>query len=561
MAAALGIGPVAMAQEEEAPPTPAPAPADTRERTIEVRVIEVAGQYAYIEPGEDAGLRPGQDITIKRKSYRVVTVSRLSAVIALGDGELDLGDAGSARVRVRNPDEPVLPPPAPLSEYEGQWGPGERPAAGQDPKPVPLGGGADSGRYRVLVRAGVSGLVSGGVSRVYGTLGAAMHAEPWQEVPFGVDADLAVAMWLGTGADSDRGANSRPPLRVRELTLRYGPRSRPYVGLGRLRYAATTLGLLDGVRLTSPAFNGARVAVFGGVVPDALDAMPDFDHRRFGVEATYHEPNLPWSPFLTVVAHGSLFDGELDERRLSGVATVYQGPLTVHGHAELSFFDEDNPWGVDPAELTAAGVDATVRWGNTRVGARFDMRQPERSLWLASFVPQSWLCTTTPLPPQAMPEPCGPGRDVRYSGAVDGQVEFGSLTVAAGGAAIGISNADGLEELNGYLDARLYEILGRYRAGLGVLVAQSSLFDTTAVRVSGGGPMPFLDGLDLSVFYRPALIVYQASVEDYLDHRVGVDVAYMPIPRLDVGVSVEAMFGDDVSGLGAFATALWRPAL
>ncbi|GAB4558599.1 MAG: hypothetical protein Tsb0020_03720 [Haliangiales bacterium] len=561
----------ALPQNDDNPAPPArskPPPKPAKERTIEIFVLEVAGGKAYIRPGEEAGVRPGQEVRIGKQRFRVISVTRDSAIIELGDKAVSEGDPGRARVRVRNPDEPVLPAPTPLSDFEGQWTPPTLPASQQNPKLVALGSGADLGAYQVVLRAGVASILSGDQPFARMTVGASMHAEPWREVPFGIDADLAVSLWLGEGLDSGLGADSRPVVSVRELQLRYGDRYRPYIGLGRLRYAATTLGLLDGVRLTTPRFNGAQVAVFGGAVPDALDGAPDFDHRRFGMEATFDNPELPWQPFLTVVAHGSLFDGELDERRLSSYASARQGPMTVGAHAELSFFDEDNPWGVSPAELTAAGVDGSLRWGNHRVGARVDMRQPERSLWLASLLPPSWLCTTTPQPPpdpadpNPLPEPCSDTRDLRYSAALDAQTELGSVLLSGGASAIGVSNGEDPETFSVFADARVVELFGTYRAHLGAFHSQSTLLDTTAVRLGGGGPMPFLRSLDLSLYYRPAVIRYNAALENFLDHRVGIDGLYSPLPRLDIAVTVEAMVGADVgAALGTFATAVWRPQL
>jgi hypothetical protein len=544
-----------------------------QERTIEVRVLELAGGRAYITPGENAGLRVGQDVIIDGRRYRVVAVESDHAVIDVGDRRLREGERGRAQVSVRSATGSPLPPTVPLSEFEGQWTAPVRPAEQQNPQRVPLGaGGAGSGRYRVTLLAGAASvfpLVDEAEPVTHATLGARVHAEPWQETPFWFDADAAVSLWLGEDLEQDQstgtaalGASSRPLVRVRELALYYGDAAAPLMaGLGRLRYAASTVGLLDGVRLASPSFGNVRVAAFGGVVPDALDGEPTPDHRRFGLETIYHAPRSDWQPFVSVVAHGSQFDGELDERRLSSYVSAFRGPMAMTAYAELSMFDEDNPWGAEQIELTAAGVDASIRAGgpsNTRYGLRLDMRTPERSYWLASLLPPSWLCTAVPQPAGTpLPEPCDGFRDVRYAAAADVRIDRGRLALAGGATLISVSSGDPVEAVSLFVDARMLELMGRYRGNLGLYATHAAFLDSVALHASAGGPM-LADGVDLSLFYRPALLLYSASVTPILDHRYGVDMVYTPTPRLDVALTLEGMTSADVAGVGAFATAVWR---
>jgi hypothetical protein len=553
---------------------PQGAPGQTgaaEERTIEVRVLELAGGRAYITPGEDAGLRAGQDVIIDGRRYRVVAVESDHAVIDVGDRRLREGERGRAKVSVRSATGSPLPPTVPLSEFEGQWTPPVRPAEQQNPQRVPLGAGG-SGRYRVTLLAGAASVfpfVDEAEPVTHATLGARVHAEPWQETPFSFDADAAVSLWLGEDLDQDQstgtaalGAKSRPLVRVRELALYYGDAAAPLMaGLGRLRYAASTVGLLDGVRLASPSFGNVRVAAFGGVVPDALDGKPKDDHRRFGLEAIYHAPRSDWQPFVSVVAHGSQFDGELDERRLSSYVSAFHGPMAMTAYAELSMFDEDNPWGAEQVELTAAGIDASLRAGgtsNTRYGLRLDMRTPERSYWLASLLPQSWLCTAVPQPVGSpLPEPCNGFRDVRYAAAADVRIDRGRLALSGGATLISVSSGDPVEAVSLFADARMLELMGRYRGNLGLYATHAAFLDSVALQASAGGPM-LADGVDLSLFYRPALLLYSASVEPILDHRYGLDMVYTPTPQLDIALTVEGMTSADVAGVGAFATAVWR---
>jgi hypothetical protein len=573
--AALSLAPALLhAQPQRQPGPPAARPEQGAQRTIELRVIEVAGGRAYVQPGEDAGLRVGQDVVIDGRRYRVVAVESDHAVIDVGDRRLREGERGRAQVSTSSAAGSALERPVPLSELEGQWTPPVRPAEQQNPRRVPLGaGGAGSGRYRLAVLAGAASwmpLVDEAEPVVHATLGARIHAEPWREQPFAFDADVAVSLWLGEDLDTDLstgtaalGAKSRPVVRVRELAAQYGDTTSPIIaGLGRLRYAAMTLGLLDGVRLAAPRLGNLRVAAFGGVVPDTLDGAPAFDHRRFGVEALYHAPKSSWQPFLSVVAHGSQFDGELDERRISTYASTFRGPLAMTAYGELSMFDQDNPWGASQVELTAAGVDTSLRYGNTRFGARLDMRTPERSYWLASLLPPSWLCTAIPQPAGSpLPEPCTGHRDVRYSAAADARVDLGRMSVSGGASLISLSSGEAIDAASGFADVQVRELVGQYRASVGVYGTHAAFMDSVAVHTSAGGPMPSLEALDLSLFYRPAFLIYSASVEGILDHRFGVDMVYTPSPRLDLALTLEGMAGADITGVGAFATAVWRPAL
>jgi hypothetical protein len=544
------------------------------ERSIEVRVLELAGGRAYITPGEGAGLRVGQDVVIDGRRYRVVAVESDHAVIDIGDRRLREGERGRAQVSLRSATGSPLPPTVPLSEFEGQWTKPVRPAEQQTPQRVPLGGGGGgSGRFRVTLLAGAASvfpLVDEAEPVTHATLGARVHAEPWQETPFSIDADVAVALWLGEDLEQDQstgtaalGAKSRPLVRVRELAAYYGDAASPLMaGLGRLRYAASTVGLLDGVRLASPSFGNVRVAAFGGVVPDALDGEPTPDHRRFGLEAFYHAPRSAWQPFVSVVAHGSQFDGELDERRLSSYVSAFRGPMAMTAYAELSMFDEDNPWGAEQIELTAAGVDASLRAGgtsNTRYGLRLDMRTPERSYWLDSLLPRGWLCAPSPRAPGTA-EPCNGFRDVRYAAAADVRIDRGRMALSGGATVISVSSGDPIEVVSLFADARMLELLGSYRGNLGLYATHAAFLDSVSLHASAGGPM-LADGLDLSLFYRPALLLYSASVEPILDHRYGLDVVYTPTPQLDVALTLEGMTSADVAGVGAFATAVWRLAL
>ncbi len=557
-----------------------------RKQVVDITVTEIAGGNAYITPGEDAGLRMGQSVRIRNREYRVIAVTADTAVIDLSSATgrrrrgaaVREGDRGTVEVTIRSREQGGIAPPRPLSEFDGQWNAAVVPASTQNPANVPLGSATASGRVKATLMASVATLLPANNNRPDRVddvdsvtslwLGARIRAQPWRERPFGFDADVAVAQWIGDGLDDDfdLGRFSRSNVRVRELMARYGEGDGFIAGLGRLRYAASTLGLLDGARVESPAFLGGRmrVSAFGGVLPDPLDSVPDTEVARFGIESTYAAPDINLRPFISLVAHGSIFDGELDERRLSTYARVYPGPLEIMAHAELSMFDSDNPWGANTVELTAAGLDTAVRFGNTRIGVRFDARQPERSLFLQSLLsPQlltNWTCTTEPRLPNQLPEPCNGDSDLRYSAAAHAHVELGRIIVSGGLSAIGIdSDDDTFETTSGFADVRLVRLFSNTRAHVGFLATQSRYLNTVATRISVGSPIGYGAAVvDASAYYRPAILSYSAAEDTIMEHRIGTDILFDVMPELDVTATVEFISGDDAGGIGLFATAVWQ---
>lgn len=526
------------------------------ERTISVTVVEVAGGRAFIEPGEDAGLRVGQTVRIGRRKFKVVGVTGSNAVIDLGKSRVSEGDRGKASVTLDQATESALERPPSASTFENQWAPATVPAARQVVEHVPIGVIPGSGGLQLtLIGTGatIAPLEEDGRPVTHMSLGARVQAEPWTEVPFGFDADVAASLWLGRGIDDDLGANSRPYVSARELRLRYGSAVSPWVGLGRLRYAASTVGLLDGVRLMTPSLSGVQVAAFGGFVPDPLDGRPDMTSARFGVEASYHALQSSLRPMVHLVAHGSRFEGALDERRVSTYARVHPGPVSLMAHAELSFFDSDNPWNASTMELSAAGVDASWRHGGFHAGARVDMRTPERSRHLASLLPPGFLCTANP----QQPELCIDERDAHVYGMVNAGVQFGRFSLAGGATTIA-SGAGDIDEVGGFVDARVTGLMsGRGHIEVGAMSSRSPFLGMVAGRV-GAGTEVFSD-IEVSAYYRPAVLSYTASVESWLEHRVGAELYYALRTELDVMLTLETTAGPDVSAVGVFTTAVWRP--
>ena len=538
----------------------APASASAKQQTqrVKVKVVEVAGDLAYLEPGSDAGLASGTTVTIRRRTFKVVTVTAHNAVVRVGKHRLRIGHRGSARVSVSKDGVKRLAEPPSLDTFKGAWSAPSLPASEQTPKLIPIGVVRRGGPTEVRVSADAASWIpfsdtpADPVTRV--SIRGQLRTEPFADTPFGFDADFAVARWFGV--DNDLGDGSRPIFEVQELRARYGSYDAPMVGLGRLRYAALTVGLLDGVRVASPSFGGFSVAGFGGLVPDTLDGNISTDLARFGAEVSYLAPEHKWHPGGELVLYGSTFDGSVDERRASGAFRLYPGPVSLSGHAELSLFDSDNPWGASRVELTAAGLDANLRLGPVDLAASFDAQQPERSRWLASLLPASWLCTAAAEPAADPPaeEGCNGSRNLRYYGLARAGLRLRHIAVHAGGTTI--HSSDGVDQLGGFVDLQALRLWKDLSVSVGGLFADSPVLDTWAVRLAAA--MPVIDALDVDIFYRPAVLRYDAAIDDIFDPRAGVGAYYAKGTSLALRLSGETRLSDDVTAVGVFGAATWR---
>ena len=63
---------------------------------ITVRVVDAAGETAYIEPGTDAGLAPGMRIRIGGREVRLAECTAKSCSIGTGKNPLPIGATGTA---------------------------------------------------------------------------------------------------------------------------------------------------------------------------------------------------------------------------------------------------------------------------------------------------------------------------------------------------------------------------------------------------------------------------------------------------------------------------------
>ncbi len=571
-AAVLGSTFTAQAARPKAKPHPPSAPStpispsNAPAASIAVTVVETAGSRAYVQPGATAGVHRGATVTVQGKEYAVIDGSDSFAVVEMGDEPLHEHETGRAN-RVEQEEQKVveLSKPRPLQGWKGAWTPEAAPADAQEPRLVPLGDAERNRRFDVRFA-----LAAGGVVPLGGQLGSSLgeaelnmrlHAEPL-EAPITVNVDASLQGWVAADLASRVGASTRPALYVRELLATYNPGSL-YAGVGRMPYAASTLGTLDGIRVEKGFGGGLTVGAFGGFLPNPLSGAPSADAQRFGVEARYSRPDLDLRPEAAVVVHGSTFNGGLDERRVSALFSLFPGPSRFGGYVEVSSFDASNPWHAGTVELTAAGVDESLRVGSFELGARFDVRQPERSRWLATFLPMSWFCTTVPAPaanPLAT-EPCNGNVSTSAFGEIDASVAIGNLSLAVGGLTVSdLTEQAEPSTFGGFASARVARIAKAYRLDVSANYSQS-----TFVNMAGGSAGPGVtlmdDVLDVSAYYRINVLRYAVDSASLLQQGVGGTFVILPSSELLFTLQGESIVGDDAKVLTMFATVVWRPRL
>jgi hypothetical protein len=519
---------------------------------IDVKVIDVSGGMAYIEPGEDAGLRIGAQVTLGSAQLKVVAVSQKSAAVELGKATVSVGDRGSARVVTRAAASVErLPPPRPLSAFRGQWRAAKLPAASQSPRPVPLGKSGAAGILRgALFAQGELVQPKDGESFATGWLGARLSVEPLAR-PAGLDAEGALLLWAGDGLAGPDAVHRIG--RVRELRLRWGGAGDPRVALGRLRWASMLAGPLDGVRVAAP-LAGASLAAWGGTIPDEISGRPSTDSSSFGVEVAYDRPDRPLRPRAVLSALGTTFDGTLDERKLAAEVGVEGERAAAGGHVELASFPGADPWNAPTLELSAAGVDLSAISGGAHAALGVGARRPERSRRLAALLPPEWLCRQEPRPPGEI-EPCAEA-PLRSGANLTAGWRRGAFDLDGGVSAYHASDADIAAEVSGFAAAGLRDIAGRGRFQLDADAGRIDFVDW----IGGGGALGadiLRERLDLSVRYHLTLLRYQASVADAREHRTGVR-AHLQLASTDLTADGEVVRGGGADAVLALLSAIWR---
>lgn len=517
---------------------------------VAIKVTEVAGDVAYLSVGRAAGLVPGTKVTIGGKELVVAEVTEKTASVRLDAAtRLAVGDAGTANITPGAASAvSTLAKPRPPEAFVGQWPDPVRPAETQSPAAVPLGSGRAPGRAHVTV----TGLGFGAIdrsNRVASAEGRVIASfDLMTERPLALDVDVAGRLY-SDGANGQ----TRTPVFVRAAQVRYGSDARdPRFAFGRLRYAASSLGMLDGAR-ASVRKGEFELAAFGGLVPDPLSGKPDTSASRFGAEVTYDLAKSTWQPRVAVTAHGSTWSGKLDERRLSVVASAGHAKTSVDGWAELSNFASDNPWGASSIELTGAGASGEWRDHGRHLGVDLTFLRPERSLRLAAALPPEWLCTLTPVP--GVTNAACSGGDYWASASGSAGLRTRRFAVDAVGS-IGESHGvyQGIDTA-GYLRGELF--LGTTRLVAGASGGYATFVQWMAAEIGVGyAPTHRFDG---SIRYRPELQNYSASTGAIQLHSIVADAHYAMSSSFDVGLSMVGTTGASRDAVALLALFAWRP--
>jgi len=514
---------------------------------VAVKVVDVAGGAAYVAPGRAAGIVPGTKLRLRGVELVVVEATEKTAVVRLDSARVALGDAGTADVTpgaaaaVRRLDKP-RPPDA----FAGQWRDPVLPASQQHPASVALGAATGATGARVTVLGHGYGVADRARSAGDAEARVIASFDVLDDRPLAGDLDVA-ARWFSDGFDK----RTRTPLFVRTAQLRYGDARDPALALGRLAFAAAAVGMLDGGR-ASARLGSFELAAFGGLVPDPLSGKPDTSAARFGAELGYDAADAAWQPRVALTAHGSTWNGEVDERRLSLAASAGRGAWWLDGWAEAEAFAAGNPWGARPFELTGGGATAEWRSHGSHAGLDLTFLRPERSLRLASLLPPEQLCSVITNP--GVPASCASGD---WWGSAT--ASLGTRTARwslDGGATLGDSHGQyrGLDR-SGYLRGELRAGAARLAAGLAG--GQASFASWTAGELAAG----YAPGraLEVTLTYRPELLDYVASTAPQVMHSVIVDTRLALSSALDIALSAIGTTGPDRETLALLATFAWRP--
>ncbi|MBP9085905.1 MAG: hypothetical protein KBG15_07285 [Kofleriaceae bacterium] len=520
---------------------------------LRVTVTEVAGNDAYLDAGTLAGLRPGTVVTFGKATYTVVECTDKTAIITVKPGGLKPGASGHVTIQPGTADATIgkIATPRPANTWHQQWPEVTRPADAQlqTIKAVPLGGAVSNGVFHLDVIAGalanidpdgIGGLAEGRLIATY---------ELMRDRPLAIDADIGVRAF-GTGYDSA----ARSPVLVRTAQLRYGRMQDPNVALGRLRWASSSVGMLDGARVM--ARRGTfEVAAYGGVVPDPLGGRPDTGAARFGGEVAYDAAMSSWQPRVSLGFSGSTWNGAIDEKRLTAMAAVLRGPVSVSGWSEMQFFSAGNPWSAKAAELTGAGLSIGWRGRGLRASADATLIRPERSRRLEAALGQDWTCARIPQPGD-VDEQCE-GGDYWLNASGNVGLQRRHVTVDAGGTLTQTQSLTNSKTQNGYVRGELTRADRSTRFALMVAGNRGSYVDW--VELEGALTQVWKRRFELQLRYRPQVLSYVADVASILQHHITADVRYAVNDSLDVAIETGGRVGLDRNSAYVLTTIAWRP--
>jgi len=525
--------------------------------SLAVRLVDVADDRAYIEPGSSAGLRVGDEVTFAGDRFRITASSSSFAVIVLTGKRVPLGAPGTVSLAANRPDVVDLSPeaPTPLTSFRDEWRRARVPASNQTPKAVPLGMKQQTARSRLLLTDAVYGVLpeSGQGKLVGNEVRARLHYEPYSELPFAFDLDLGAQTFAGDDFSARPGAAARQIVRLRELSLTYGTSASFRGALGRLRAASSWVGQVDGLRLEAPLTSGIRVSAFGGAVPQAFTGMFSTAVARFGAELMYQNVQSSLQPRVLAGGYASLFAGALDEKKAYASFDLLPRHARIGGHGELSFFDPGNPWHANSVELTSAALDGDVEVDVFHFGARAELHRPDRSRWLASLLPPEWLCWSSP------GNPLGTclSSNATYLWLVDSGARIGKFSVDLGGQSTFTKGTDATN-FGGFANLRWLDLVGKVHLDVGASGFAGSVLRSTAATLSPG--ISFSDGKgDLSLRYRGALVRYRAALRSSIEHMVGAGLWLAPYEALDFDIEADWIQArGDVSALVAQGVFAWH---
>jgi hypothetical protein len=520
---------------------------------VAVRVVDTAGDTAYIEPGTTAGLAAKMKVRIGGRDYTILECTEKSCSLATGRNPLPLGATGVADAT--KPGEAAatgekLPTPKPLDAFKDQWPESVRPATQQQVEAVPLGETAIRGQNHLAIYGHMFGNVdkdgSGGQieGRIVGSF------DRITDGALGADIDASVRLF-GTGFDT----GSRVPLFVSAAMLRFGDPNDPGIAIGRLRYAATAVGMLDGGRAALHTGH-LELAAYGGLVPDPISGAPSTGASRFGAEAIYDLPT-GWHPHVALNAHGSTWNGQLDEKIVSIAAAASKDSVFFTGWGDVQMFGANNPWGAPGVDLTGAGLSGEWRHRGNHAGLDLTFLRPERSLRLAAALPASWLCATkAPTGPDmgTMAEPCL-GGDFWAAATASGGIVGDGYAVDAVGSVGTTTSIKTDTDFSGYVRSELGP--RRRRIVLAVSGGHSSFSAWEAADV--GVALAPSRRVDLAVTYRPERLDYQAATDAFVIHSLVFDMHYSVSAAFDLALSALGTTGEDRDVLALLTTLAWRP--
>ncbi len=506
---------------------------------VAVKVIDVAGELTYVEPGEAAGLRTGTRVTVGTASFVVVEVNAKTAALRPDTGQqagATIGSTGTADVTPR-------PVPRPAEAFREQW-----PAVVPPVRSGDAASGKRAGMLRTHVTVIGSGYAAVGSDHVRRASAEARVIASFDNLagrPLGLDLDIAAR---GYSVGWNREENE--PVFVRAAQLRYGDT----LVVGRLRYAAATLGMLDGARVATRV-GSFELAAFGGLVPDPLSGEPD-TASRFGTELAFDGAALDWQPRISATAYGSTFDGKLDERRLSLAGSAGRGGVWFDSWLEAQQFAKDNPFGASSVELTGAGASTAWRARTVHAGFGVTFLRPERSLRLASVLPDDWLCARNAA------DACAGGDSWLIATASAG-VRSGDLSldaVVTGATTHGryVGGQSDPLAIGTAREGSLYVRGELRRSDLRFFVAPAAgrtSFATWAAVDLGAGIVA--GRIDASLAYRPESLDERVAPRTTL-HSAVAELRAAVSPTVQLALSTLATLGDDRNALIALGTFVWR---